>query len=731
MALMDPPGQNVSPEDQTEIDSSIQLEEDGDVAQENLDYGGLTSMIEGAFRRAKDRRHADEQRWLMAYRNYRGVYGPDVQFTDTEKSQAFVKITKTKVLAAYAQVVDVLFAGSKFPIGMEAPSDPVGVAGEVNYDPNRLTDDKVKEKADVEYDVPRKYARPDIEKDLGVFKDKLQPVEDDLVDGSSSAQTAINFEPAKKAAKKMEDRMHGQLEESQASKHLRFCAFEACLFGEGLLKGPFAYDKEYPKWNEDGEYEPEFQTIPKIEAVSVWDFYPDPDARNMAEAEYTVQRHRLSKTQMRALKNRPAFRDESIELAIEYGPNYLPEDWEQILDDSDTTDTVDRFEVLEYWGVVDAESAQEADLDIPDAFSDADEIQINAWVCNGQILRLVLNPFTPNRLPYHAVPYEMNPYSFFGVGVAENMEDTQLLMNGFMRMAVDNGALSGNLMVEVDETNLVPGQEMDIYPGKVWRRQAGAPGQAIFGTKFPNVSNELLMMFDKARQLADEATGMPSYAHGIGGVMGVGRTASGMSMLMGAAAQNIKAVVRNIDDYLLAPLGKALFAFNMQFNFDKEFTQGPLEVKARGTESLMRNEVRSQRLLQFMQMTANPMMQPFVKYDYILRELAASMDLDEDKILNDPREAIIQAKMMAEIQEMMPQPAPQEQAGPGQGQGGPAPGGPPQPSDPTGTGNGNVAPGAAPEPGAAGFTGAGGGANGGNPQPAPQGQPGAAPQRPQ
>ena len=55
--------------------------------------------------------------------------------------------------------------------------------------------------------------------------------------------------------------------------------------------------------------------------------------------------------------------------------------------------------------------------------------------------------------------------------------------------------------------------------------------------------------------------------------MGVGRTASGMSMLMGAAAVNIKAVVRNIDDYLLAPLGKALFAFNMQFNFDARNTR--------------------------------------------------------------------------------------------------------------------------------------------------------------
>ena len=135
--------------------------------------------------------------------------------------------------------------------------------------------------------------------------------------------------------------------------------------------------------------------------------------------------------------------------------------------------------------------------------------------------------------------------------------------------------------------------------------------------------------------------------------MGVGRTASGMFMLMGAAAQNIKAVVRNIDDYLLSPLGKALFAFNMQFNFDEEYVKGDLGVRARGTESLMRNEIRSQRLLQFMQMAQNPQMAPFVKYDYILREIAASMDLDEDKILNDPREAVIQAKMMAEIQAMI------------------------------------------------------------------------------
>ena len=704
MALMDKP----IIEDATDSDLSMALVEEGNVEQENVELSNTVAYVKSQYERSKTARRVDEERWLSAYRNYRGLYSSEVQFTETEKSKAFIKITKTKVLAAYAQVVDVLFAGSKFPIGIEARKFPNNVEDSISYSPNRLTTEKVKEKTGIDYEVAYNISRPDLAKDLGVFKETLEPVADELEVGTGGIPGAVTFEPAKAAAQKMERKMHDQLEESDASKHLRSVAFETCLFGTGVMKGPFAQTKEYPKWDEEGNYEPLLETIPKMEYVSIWDFYPDPDARNMNEAEYTVQRHRLNRTQLRTLKKRPHFREESIELAIEYGPDYTRSYWEDALEDDGTAENIDRYEVIEYWGILDAELAEEADVKIPKKLQKKDELQVNIWICNGQILRLVLNPFTPSRIPYLAVPYELNPYSFFGIGVAENMTDTQLLMNGFMRMAVDNGALSGNLLIEVDETNLVPGQDLKIYPGKVFRRQSGAPGQAIFSTSFKNVSQELLMMFDKARQLADEATGIPSYSHGSGAVGGVGRTASGMSMLMGAAAQSIKAVVRNIDDYLLSPLGKSLFAFNMQFNFDKEFT-GDLDVKARGTESLMRNEVRSQRLLQFMQMTANPQMAPFVKYDFILRELASSMDLDEDKILNDPREAAIQQKMMAEIQAMMPPqpPQPQDPQAAQQGQG--VPEGAPVPQSP--------------EPDAQGFTGGGGGDNGGNapqPQQAPQ-----------
>jgi len=709
MAIVD------KPEDYLPDSNTASLEEGDDVAQENLEMDGVVGWVESRYSKSNTWRDQDEARWLKAYRNYRGIYGPETQFTDTEKSQAFIKITKTKVLAAYAQIVDVLFAGSKFPIGIEPPVVTLNVQDSVHFDPKEVTPEKISKVSGDEVKVSPTISRPDIMARLGPLKEDLSRIEDSLRPGPGKTPTSFTYEPAKMVARGMEKLIHDQLEESDASKHLRNVAFEMSLFGTGILKGPFAYDKEYPRWSEEGEYDPLYKTIPKVESVSIWDFYPDPDARNMSEAEYVIQRHRMSRTQLRALKNRPHFRDESIELAIEYGVNYQPEYWENALEDHEQNPDVNRFEVLEYWGMIDLETAEKADIDIPEKYFDRDQIQINAWVCNGQILRLVINPFTPSRIPFHAVPYEVNPYSFFGVGLAENMEDTQEIMNGFMRMAVDNAALSSNLLIEIDETNLVPGQDLSVYPGKIFRRQAGAPGQAIFGTKFPNVTNECLMMFDKARQLSDEATGMPSYSHGMSGVMSVGRTASGMSMLMGAAAQNIKAVVRNMDDYMLAPLGQALFAFNMQFNFDKDVAKGNLEIIPRGTESLMRNEIRSQRLLQFMQLTANPAMAPFVKYDYILREMAASMDLDEDKILNDPREAAIQAQMMAEIAALMPQPP--------QGQGGPQGPMPPGVADPTGNGGGNIAPGMAPEPGAPGFAGGGGGDNGGQQPQAPQGQP--------
>jgi len=655
--------------------------------------GGIVAYVEERYRKAETARDSEETRWIRAYRNYRGLYSPDIQFTSTEKSRVFVKVTKTKVLAAFGQMSEVLFGNNRFPITIDPTSLPEGVVESVHIE----TNDEVKqaEKAvGIELLLPGETMQ-DYRERLGSLKRELEPVED-IRPGPGSTPTQITFEPAMIAAKKMEKKIHDQLEESQAKKHLRASIFECALFGTGIMKGPFAVDKEYPRWDEEGNYDPVIKTVPMVSHTSIWNFYPDPDANNMEEAEYCVERHKMSRSELRKLTQRPYFRKNEIDTALLLGPNYIKEWWEQVMEDGTQESNVERYEVLEFWGNVDREVLEQHKVDIPRDLRDKDSISVNIWVCNGRVLRLVMNPFTPTIIPFHVVPYEINPYSMWGVGVAENMDDTQTLMNGFMRMAVDNAALSGNLLIEVDETNLVPGQDLEVYPGKVFRRQGGAPGQAIFGTKFPNVSNENMQMFDKARVLADESTGFPSFAHGQTGVSGVGRTASGISMLMSAANGSIRTVVKNIDDYLLAPLGKALFSFNMQFDFDPEI-KGDLEVKAAGTESLMANEVRSQRLMQFLSVVQNPVLAPFARMDYIVREIAKSMDLDPDKVANSMQKAAIQAEILKTFQASQPQ---QPQV-PGQPPSAPAG---VQVQDTQGSGGGNMGTGTVPVPGEQGFS---------------------------
>ena len=679
-------------------DDSIALEDVEESITADVNVSGVIPFVMDRYQRAEDYRNNDEERWLRSYRNYRGLYGSDVQFTEAEKSRVFIKITKTKTLAAYGQIVDVLFAGNKFPISIEPTVLPEGVAKDVSFDPKMPEQLQQGNEMDSPYgfegdgqDLPAGATEKDLLERLGPLEEKLKDITG-LKEEVGKTPSAVTFSPAMVAAKNMEKQIMDQLQESGATKQLRSTSFEMALFGTGVMKGPFAVDKEYPNWDEEGQYSPIFKTVPSTSHVSVWNFYPDPDAANMDEAQFVIERHKMSRTQLRGLKKRPYFRGNVIDEVVASGESYDKKYWEDDLSDYAADYGVERFEVLEYWGMCDVDMLEENGAEIPKELKEFDELQANIWICNGKLLRMVLNPFKPAKIPYMAAPYELNPYSFFGVGLAENMDDTQTLMNGFMRMAVDNAVLSGNLLIEVDETNLVPGQDLSVYPGKVFRRQGGAPGQAIFGTKFPNVSGENLQLFDKARQLADESTGLPSFSHGQTGVSGVGRTASGISMLMNAASGSIKTVIKNVDDYLLKPLGEGLFRFNMQFNFNPEL-RGDLEVKARGTESLMANEVRSQRLMQFLQVASNPALAPFAKFQYVIREIAKAMDLDPDKVTNNMDEAAIQAELMKQFQApATPEGQPQATAGA-------------DPSDPTGAGGGTIGTGVAPTPGEQGFTG--------------------------
>ena len=285
-------------------DDAIALEDTDDTIIEDADVSSIIPFIIDRYKRAEDYRDQDETRWLRAYRNYRGLYSNDVQFTEAEKSRVFIKVTKTKTLAAYGQIVDVLFANNKFPLSVDPTELPEGVAKDVNFDPKEPQELMGSNNMESPYgfkgdgkDLPKGATAKSLEDMLGPLADNLSDIET-LKEGVGKTPSAITFSPAMVAAKNMEKKIHDQLEESNANKHLRNTAFEMALFGTGVMKGPFAFDKEYPNWDEEGEYNPVFKTVPQINHVSVWDFYPDPDANNIDEAQYVIQRHKMSRSEL-------------------------------------------------------------------------------------------------------------------------------------------------------------------------------------------------------------------------------------------------------------------------------------------------------------------------------------------------------------------------------------------------------------------------------------------------
>ena len=107
----------------------------------------------------------------------------------------------------------------------------------------------------------------------------------------------------------------------------------------------------------------------------------------------------------------------------------------------------------------------------------------------------------------------------------------------------------------------------------------------------------------------------------------------------------------------------------------------------------MANEVRSQRLMQFLQVAQNPVLAPFAKMDYIIREIAKSMDLDPDKVTNSMQDAAIQAEILKAFQ--APAAAPEGAEGVNT----------PDVADTSGGGGSQIGTGTAPTPGEQGFTG--------------------------
>ena len=322
---------------------------------------GLAGYVKSKFDDSENGSRVHEKKWLQAYKNFRGIYDSSTAYRESERSKVFIKITKTKVLAAYGQIVDILFNNKKFPITIDPTPVPEGI---VEFAHAKTPLDDVVDPYGFEGDGREVPAGATSADQLGA-KYKDLPLEE----GPSLAGEP-QVSPAKEAALEMEKLIHDQLLDTHAVTVFRNAIFEASLLGTGIIKGPFNHYKRVHKWSssEDGtkQYDPYEKLVPRLEYVSCWDFHPDPSATSIDDCEYVIERHRMTRQQLRGLINKPYFDAEQIQNVIAKGPNYEDKYYEDTIRDDETQPNTyeNRFEVLEYWGVLDAKFSREVGLDI-------------------------------------------------------------------------------------------------------------------------------------------------------------------------------------------------------------------------------------------------------------------------------------------------------------------------------------------------------------------------------
>ncbi len=707
------------------IELAEALEEDAkdkegpiDVRDDLANTPGVAGWAWGRFFQHEHARDYQETIWRKLWNQFRAEPGTTPKVRSSEKSEVNVKITKVKVLTAYGHTTDAMFGQSRFPMVVESTEIPRGIADKVHLDPTGgqakgKIPDPFGYKGDGREVLPGAIG----EIPLGGLEEELEGAS--LLPGPGKAGEPT-ISPAKMAAARMDKVIQDQLQDNKAVEEFSKAIWEASLLGTGIIKGPFTHSKTIHKWvqveDEEGDeptvgkasrvYSPSHVSIPKIKYRSVWNVYPDPDATSVDEIQSVFERHRMSESDLTDLALQKGFNVEAITRCVERGPSYEKKDWEDVIFRNDThVNFENRYEVLEYWGMM--PRAEAVRIGLAKEGEGISAINVNIWVCGTEILRAIKNPFTPNRIPYHFIPYEVNPYSVWGIGVAENMQDAQQMMNGHMRMGIDNQALAGNVILEVDESNLVAGQDLDWYPGKTYYRKSGAKGKGISSVQIQNTGTTSIEFYRLARQLADEETGIPSIMHGQTGVSGTGRTASGMSMLLGGSSVNIKTVVKNFDNYGIKPVGECYFQWNMQFNDEDIGIIGDLEIKPKATAAMISKEVKSQRLESLLGIAVNPALAPFFKLDKLVGEIVRVLDMDPEDYVNSPQEAAVYAKVLRGL--LSAQGAIEQPIGGGEqpsamGASPAVPGGPPQ-GDPRGTGNGGIVPATPSGPGTSGFTG--------------------------
>lgn len=567
----------------------------------------MGKVVKELFDKAKEYRQEHELIWRDAYDAYRAKYPERINSTQggvAARRGIYINQTRRKTNSAKVKIGSLLFDDGRIPFSITPSRKP-------RYLPQDL------------------------------LQQGLQGYQ--LLDEINSR------------SKRMEDRIRDILDQTKYLNSLIDAIHELCLYGTCATKAPMLEYVNYPVYEsskdpdtgiEQIESQIESELVPSVEFVSIWNLFPTPEATSIADAEYVIQRSYLSSIQLRELsKSQEGYLPEVIDEVITKGIGEVSgQDDSEHPRSMDETNThrVKRFQVLEFWGKLDA-----ADLKghLPITEEDGVTLDVVIHVVGHKVIRMALNPFDGKK-PYALAYWQRNPESIWGDGIYYSIRDIQHLLNFSYAMMVEGKELSSVPMTVVNPSAFESGTDLEsIRAGKQFKVRNGMSVQDAFSSiAIPDVTNGLLNLIQVLEREADLDSGQTAIGYGDTSPAQT-NTATGMSILNSNANKQTADVVRSLSDMITTNVD-AIYRWLMVDSPDVSI-RGDYEAICTGWTQYVAKEVHNTQLIQFLSTIGQlPMLQNYIRYDAFVQPLVRAFNLDPEMIVKSEQE-VQQAQQQA------------------------------------------------------------------------------------
>jgi len=497
------------------------------------------------------------------------------------------------------------------------------------------------------------------------------------------------MEVAHRRASLMKRRISDQFAQGGWNNAFNEFITDLVTFPSAFIKGPIVRRRRKLGWtvgvSGGTEVETTEELAPEYERVDPFRIYPEPGISHLNDG-YIFHHHRMTSADLSELMGVPGYDSNAIAmlLASPSVVSWVQQAHELEKDEAERkfqtyTRQTDVYDALEFWGKIDGRTLVDWGLSPADVPEMERHYDANVWVVGDTVIKAVLNYDPLGEKPYAMTSFIKVAGAFWGKGIPELIEDIQSVCNASVRSLVDNMGISSGPQVGVATDRLADGAKLtELHPWQIHQFKSDPAGSSASPVTFfqpESNASELLGVYERFAKMADDHSGIPSYLSGDLDTMGAGRTASGLSMLMGAAGKGIRQVIMHIDNDIIKPIVQRQFIFNMRYDED-EGIKGDAEVVARGAVNLAVREQVNVRRIEFLNsVSQSEVLSSIVGRGgmaAIVRELAKSLQMPVDEVVPSKERMEMEDKIAA-MQQQQQQALPLEGGGPASGGSLPAP----------------------------------------------------------